>query len=194
MTLTLDAIFSAFERCGARNYGERVTQLEHMLQSAELAVADGAGDALIAAALLHDIGHFEEPEPEDGAAPEIDLAHEVRAARSLATLFAPDVWRPVALHVAAKRYLCAVEPGYLESLSPASLASLKVQGGTFTHGQVERFIALPYAQDALRLRRYDDGAKRPGHRSPPLTDYQPLLERLAADAPRQAGDPEMGDI
>jgi phosphonate degradation associated HDIG domain protein len=182
MNLTLDAIFLAFERHGACSYGERVTQLDHMLQSAELAVADGAHDALVAAGLLHDIGHFEEPEPIDGEQPQIDLAHEVRAARSLSTLFGPDVWRPVALHVAAKRYLCAVEPGYLEALSPASLASLKVQGGTFTSDQVARFIALPYAHEAIRLRRYDDGAKREGWRSPPLSHYRPMLESLTLAA------------
>lgn len=180
MTLNLEAIFSDFDRCGDRSYGEQVSQLEHMLQSAQLAVADGAPDAQVAAALLHDIGHFEEPEPADGADPGTDLAHEVRAARSLATLFGPDVWRPVALHVAAKRYLCAVEPGYLESLSHASLASLKVQGGAFTEAQAARFVALPYAQEALRLRRYDDGAKQPGLATPPLSHYRPLLQGLLA--------------
>jgi phosphonate degradation associated HDIG domain protein len=182
MPLTLDAIFSAFAKHGGLSYGERVSQLEHMLQSAELAVADGASDSLVAAALLHDIGHLEEPEPADPDASQVDLAHEVRAARALATLFAPDVWRPVGLHVAAKRYLCAIEPGYLEGLSPASLASLKLQGGVFTADQVDRFKALPYAQDAIRLRRYDDGAKRPGVQSPPLSHYRPLLEQLSAAA------------
>ena len=143
---------------------------------------------LVAAALLHDIGHFEEPEPANGEPPRDDLAHEVRAARSLSTLFGPDVWRPVALHVAAKRYLCAVEPGYLEALSPASLASLKVQGGTFTSDQAARFIALPYAGEAICLRRYDDGAKREGWRSPPLSHYRALLEGLAAATERGRED------
>lgn len=178
MTLTIDAIFEAFDRHGALNYGERVSQLEHMLQSAELAIADGASDALVAAALLHDIGHFDVPEPEDAENLQADMAHEVVAARSLATLFGPDVWRPVALHVAAKRYLCATEDGYEAGLSPASLGSLKVQGGTFTREQADRFERLPYAQDAIRLRRYDDGAKRAGWKSPPLSTYRSMLEGL----------------
>jgi phosphonate degradation associated HDIG domain protein len=178
MTLTIDGIFDAFERHGASNYGERVSQLEHMLQSAELAMEDGASDALIIAALLHDIGHFEWPEPEDAENLTVDRAHEVIAARALATLFAPEVWRPVALHVAAKRYLCATEPGYLQGLSPASLASLRVQGGAFTAAQAVRFEKTPYAQDAIRLRRYDDGAKRVDYKAKPLSSYRDGMAKL----------------
>ncbi len=55
----IDRIADIFERRGAEAYlGERVTMAEHMLQTATLAQAEGASDALIAAALLHDIGHF----------------------------------------------------------------------------------------------------------------------------------------
>lgn len=178
MSLTLDAIFAAFDRYGSLSYGEKVSQLEHMLQSAELAREDGASDALVAAALLHDIGHFEVPEPEDAENLAADMAHEVVAARALAGLFGVEVWRPVALHVAAKRYLSATEAGYVEGLSPASLASLKVQGGPFTPQQARRFEGLPFAEDAIRLRRYDDGAKRAGWVCSPLSDYRDMLERL----------------
>ena len=38
-------------------YGERVTMLGHALQSAALAAADGAGDEMGLACLLHDLGH-----------------------------------------------------------------------------------------------------------------------------------------
>ena len=186
MPLTLDAIFAGFDRFGALSYGERVSQLEHMLQSAQLAREDGASEALIAAALLHDIGHFEVPEPEDAENLQADMAHEVVAARSLATLFDASVWRPVALHVAAKRYLCATEDGYLDGLSPASLASLKVQGGAFSPAQADRFEGLPFAQDAIRLRRYDDEAKRVGWACPPLSHYRDMLVRLS-EAAKLAG-------
>ena len=47
-----------FARRGAESYlGEPVTMAEHMLQGAWLAEAEGAPDELVAAALLHDIGH-----------------------------------------------------------------------------------------------------------------------------------------
>jgi predicted HD phosphohydrolase len=93
------------------------------------------------------------------------------------------VWRPVGLHVAAKRYLCATSPGYFDQLSAASKKSLIDQGGVFTTDQAERFIAAPYAQDAVRLRTYDDAAKVPGARTPTLESYRELLDRLATSPP-----------
>ena len=173
----LDSLFNAFERLGGEPYGEEVNQLSHMLQAADLAVADGAPDALVAAALLHDIGHFATAAPNRAPVP-----HEALAVDMLRPLFGPEVWRPVGLHVAAKRYLCATEPGYLGRLSAASQKSLLDQGGVFTLAQAERFLAAPFAQDAVRLRTYDDAAKRTEARPPPLASYRGLLERLKASA------------
>jgi gamma-butyrobetaine dioxygenase len=174
----LDTLFDAFDRLGAEPYGEEVSQRSHMLQTAALAVADGAPDALVAAALLHDVGHFAGPP----STPE-PVPHEALGVEWLRPLFGPQVWRPVGLHVAAKRYLCATSPGYLEQLSAASQRSLIEQGGAFTPAQAERFIAAPYAQDAVRLRLYDDAAKVPDAKTPPLDSYRELLERLATSTP-----------
>jgi gamma-butyrobetaine dioxygenase len=170
---SLDALLDAFDRLGDEPYGEEVSQRAHMLQAAALATADGAPDALVAAALLHDVGHF----AARGAGP--PAPHEALGVDWLRPLFGPEVWRPVGLHVAAKRYLCATSPGYVERLSPASQASLVEQGGAFTPDQAERFIAAPYAGDAVRLRLYDDAAKVVGARTPPLDSYRDPLERLA---------------
>jgi gamma-butyrobetaine dioxygenase len=174
----LDALFDAFDRLGAEPYGEEVSQLSHMLQTAALAVVDGAPDALVAAALLHDVGHFAAPPN----APE-PVAHEALGVAWLRPLFGPEVWRPVGLHVAAKRYLCATSPGYLDQLSAASQQSLVEQGGVFTLSQAERFMDAPYAKDAVRLRLYDDAAKVPHAQTPPLDSYRELLGRLATSAP-----------
>jgi len=174
----LDALFEAFDRLGDEAYREDVSQLSHMLQTAALAVADGAPDALVAAALLHDVGHFvPSPSATD------PVPHEALGVDWLRPLFGPEVWRPVGLHVAAKRYLCAASPGYLERLSAASQKSLIEQGGVFTPAEAERFIAAPYAQDSVRLRRYDDAAKVPDARTPRLDSYRELLDRLATSAP-----------
>jgi gamma-butyrobetaine dioxygenase len=175
---SLATLFDAFDRLGDEPYGEDVSQLSHMLQTAALAVADGAPDALVAAALLHDVGHFAAPPPAARPVP-----HEAVGVEWLRPLFGPDVWRPVGLHVAAKRYLCATSPGYLEQLSGASQKSLVEQGGVFTPAQAERFIAAPYAKDAVRLRLYDDAAKVPDAPTPPLASYRELLDRLATSAP-----------
>ncbi len=173
----LHVLFDAFDRLGEEPYGEEVSQLSHMLQTASLAVDDGASDALIAAALLHDVGHF-------AASPgtQAPTAHEVLGAKMLRRLFGPEVWRPVALHVAAKRYLCATSPGYLDRLSAASQTSLVEQGGPFTAAQAARFIAAPYANDAVRLRLYDDAAKATDADPPPLLSYLERLQRLATSA------------
>jgi len=174
----LDALFDAFDRLGGEPYGEAVSQLSHMLQTASLAVADGAPDALVAAALLHDVGHFANPPPEGKTPP----PHEHLGVEMLRPLFGPEVWRPVGLHVAAKRYLCATSPGYLDRLSAASQLSLIEQGGVFTPAEAERFIAAPYAREAVRLRTYDDAAKATNAEPPPLSSYGDLLHRLTTAA------------
>lgn len=179
----IDDMFAMFERYGDRHYGEDVTQREHMLQSAWFAQQDEAPDALVAAALLHDIGQFLD---EAGAAAEArgeDAKHEEAGFSFLRTHFPPEVIQPILLHVAAKRYLCAIEPGYLESLSGASRLSLYLQGGPFSEEQAVEFARHSFAADAVRLRRYDDLGKQRGLDVPLLESYRPLLERLIHPRP-----------
>ncbi len=174
--LSLDDILAAFDRQGDRLYGEEVSQREHALQAARHAAQDGASESLIAAALLHDYGHL--LEPEGAQEPEADARHEALGAALLKTLFGPEVTGPIALHVAAKRYLCATEPGYHDGLSEASRHSLILQGGPFSGSEAARFAARPHAAEAIRLRRYDDLAKVVGAVTPELAAYIPLLSRL----------------
>lgn len=176
-TLTIDRILDDYDRLGCRQYGERVSQSQHALQCAALAVEDGAAESLIVAALLHDYGHLAES-LEDIDRPAADARHEVTGAALLGELFGPAVTRPIALHVAAKRYLCAVEPGYLQALSPASVHSLALQGGPFTTDQAARFERLDGSRDAVRLRRYDDLGKAPDAPTPGFEAYAPMLRRL----------------
>jgi gamma-butyrobetaine dioxygenase len=153
--------------------GESVTQREHALQSALLAESAGAAAPLIVAALLHDIGHILGP-GDDGLPPDDD-EHESAAARWLARWFPTEVTEPIRLHVAAKRYLCAVAPGYLERLSPASQHSLRLQGGVFTLDEATAFAAGLHAEAARQLRQWDDAAKIPGLPTPDPEHYRPLL-------------------
>jgi len=155
----VDELLALYRARGHERYGERVTQLDHALQCASLAAADGAADSLIAAALLHDYGHLLDGRGHMAERDGLDGAHETVGAEALAAWFGPAVTAPIALHVAAKRYLCAAEPGYFEALSPASKLSLELQGGPFAPGDATAFAALPYAQDAVRLRRWDDWGK-----------------------------------
>jgi gamma-butyrobetaine dioxygenase len=167
---TLDGVEALFASASLQAYlGEPVTLAQHMLQAAALAEADHASDALVAAALLHDVGHIF---AHDGT------PHELAAVEWLADQFPMETCDAVRLHVEAKRYLCAVEPGYCDSLSEASRQSLVVQGGPMSAAELERFSRLPYAGAALRLRRWDDAAKDPDAWTPPFEHFRQMLERV----------------
>ncbi len=168
-------------RRGAESYlGEAVSMSGHMLQCARLARSAGASDELVAAALLHDIGHYSNEFPEDALEVGINNFHERAGAALLAGVFPPLVVEPVRLHVAAKRYLCAVEPGYHARLSAASVHTLELQGGAMTTAACREFEKNPYHLEALRLRRWDEEAKVPVRETAPFEDYVELLRGLTS--------------
>jgi phosphonate degradation associated HDIG domain protein len=182
----IDEIFQLFEARGQGAYfGEAVTQTEHALQAAHLAASAGAGDALVCAALLHDVGHLLHGLGEDVADRGVDAGHEGGGAAWLARHFGPAVTEPVRLHVAAKRYLCAIEPAYEAGLSPASRQSLRLQGGPMTAAEAAAFERGPHGADAVALRHWDDGAKIPGLTVPGLQAYRARLEAALREGPRQ---------
>lgn len=180
--LGVDQLVALYEGPHAREcYDESVTELEHALQAATLAVTENADPALVAAALLHDIGHLIVGDlvPID-AALSTDAEHEQVGARYLRTTFGPEVTAPVALHVAAKRYLVAVDDRYASTLSPSSVRSLAVQGGPMTAAEVTAFEANPGWERAVRVRRWDDAAKVAGAPTPEFRSFRDLLVSLAA--------------
>ncbi len=169
----LDAVFAMLETAGRNQYGEEaVSQLQHALQAATLAEAEGAPADLIAAALLHDIGHITDPEFEAAMARGEDRWHENLGADFLSGLFGANVTEPVRMHVPAKRYLCAVDPDYMAKLSPASVKSLNLQGGAFNGNDACAFIAQPHAAAAIRVRRWDDRAKDPNLATADLSHFR----------------------
>ena len=175
----VDFILELFAHQGSTEYmGEAVTMSQHMEQTAACAVSDGAADALLVAALLHDIGHFIGEHPIDALEKGIDNNHEDVGADYLQTHFPATVSEPVRLHVAAKRYLCATDPGYLSRLSAASINSLKVQGGPMNAAEIEIFEANPHHLAAVKLRLYDDDGKVAGLTINPVTSYRETLESL----------------
>jgi len=168
-----------FRRRGAEAYlGEAVSMSEHMLQSASLAERAGAGDVLVAAALLHDIGHFTNEFPDDYIDRGVDNHHETAGAAVLAPFFPAAVTDCVRHHVAAKRYLCATDPAYVDHLSDASKKTLALQGGPMTANEAAAFRALPRLDDILQVRRWDEAAKIAGAATPGFAHYAPLLQRL----------------
>ncbi|MGH8808469.1 MAG: phosphonate degradation HD-domain oxygenase [Noviherbaspirillum sp.] len=180
MMLTIEQICGLFDKGGHRTYaGEPVTQLEHALQSATLAQQAGASAELTCAALLHDLGHLVNDKGDTPTARGIDDLHQYCMLPLLRGLFSPAVLEPIRLHVDAKRYLCAVDFEYLLRLSPDSRRSLHLQGGVFSPDEVTQFGKKPYAEDALKLRRWDDQAKVRSMKTPSLADFVPLMQSCA---------------
>jgi gamma-butyrobetaine dioxygenase len=159
--------------------GEPVSQAEHALQAAWLAERDGAPDSLVISALLHDVGHLVLRTADGVAEQGIDAHHEDAGAAWLAEHFGTDITGPARLHVAAKRYLCAVEPGYLDGLSDASKLSLSLQRGVMSPDEVAEFERDRYHDAAVRLRRWDDEAKVPGLEVPGAEHYRSRVEAAA---------------
>jgi phosphonate degradation associated HDIG domain protein len=176
--LTLPDIEALFARRGHEQYsGEPVTQLQHALQAAALAEAEGADDELVTAALLHDLGHLVHDHGESPTLRGLDDLHQFVAIPFLRGLFSDRVLGAVQAHVDAKRYLCAARPGYLQALSADSQRSLVLQGGVFDAAQAAAFLARPGAAEAVRIRLWDDLAKDPDQITPPLGHFMGRARR-----------------
>jgi phosphonate degradation associated HDIG domain protein len=185
MTSALDReLTELFEGRGRARYGlEAISQLAHALQTADLAERQGERPAMVLAALLHDVGHMIHAMGENPAADGRDDHHEALGAKWLAKRLVPGVSEPVRLHVAAKRYLCATEPGYAARLAPDSILSLSLQGGPMTADEALAFRDIPFADDAVRLRKLDDAAKDPEAVTRPIAHFLRHLPtaRIEAD-------------
>ena len=183
MTAAAELLALYGARGAAAYFGERVSMSEHSLQAAHFARVEAAPEALVLAALLHDVGHLLEAVPDAIEDWTSDAHHEEIGAAWLARRFPREVCEPVRLHVPAKRYLCATDPAYNARLSPASVHTLALQGGPMNAAEVARFAAEPFAQAAVRVRHWDDQGKVAGLATPAFSDYAALIERWAA-APR----------
>jgi phosphonate degradation associated HDIG domain protein len=176
-------LWAIYSSRGAHTYfGEAMTTLEHSLQTAYFAQACKASDALVIAALLHDIGHLIDPATDDIADWKSDARHEVSGGRWLARRFGTDVFEPVRLHVPAKRYLCATDESYCGRLSSASVQTLKLQGGPMSDAEIIAFENERYSRDAVLLRRWDDQGKVAGLATPPFSHYGEIIDRLCRAA------------
>ena len=170
-------ILNLFETNGGSMYGgETVTQLEHALQCAELARQHNASNELITASLLHDIGHLLHDLPDDASDNGIDDMHELLGNKYLQNHFKLAAVEPVKLHVQAKRYLCAVEQGYYETLSEPSKIRLQFQGGIMTEDEVVLFEQNEFYKEAVNLRRWDDLAKDANIVSPAIDTFVNAIE------------------
>jgi len=187
MALQIDQITEIFQSHGAVQYGrEAITQQQHALQCAHLAELAGASPELVAAALLHDLGHLLAADTSTrmpDKAWSVDDVHQYVAIPFLRGVFPVAVLEPIRLHVDAKRYLCCVDESYWEGLSPASRHSLQLQGGVFSREEALAFVSRPFAGDAVALRRWDDLAKNPDASPPGWQHYVKVLQSAACRLP-----------
>jgi len=185
--MNAEAVYSTlaelFDRFGDEQYGEDVTQRQHMLQCAFLAEQDGESDDIVVACLLHDVGHFVGPQDAElkaSGTPDEDFKHEVLGAQFLKPYFGKEITVPIQLHVAAKRYMSAVKEDYFDSLSDASKHSLGLQGGPFTQEQVTGFEQGEYFVNAIKVRYYDDYGKQVGLEIPDFDYYKSRILKLVS--------------
>jgi [1-hydroxy-2-(trimethylamino)ethyl]phosphonate dioxygenase len=172
-----DDIFAIFNSRGSAAYfGEPVSTTEHGLQAAHFAQEEQAPTTLVLAALLHDIGHLVAPTPDDITEWTDDAHHERIGSGWLKRRFGREVSEPVRLHVPAKRYLCATREEYFAKLSPASVLTLRLQGGVMSAAEIAAFETEPFFREALRVREWDDRGKIPGLKTPDLESYRLLIE------------------
>lgn len=179
ITETIEEVYRLLEQLGGEEYfGEAISKLEHAEQAAWHAAQAGADEELILASLLHDIGHLlDHPDSIRDERVGVVNHDEIGERWLLSRGFSRRVAGLVGGHVDAKRYLTAVNPGYLARLSPASIETLKLQGGPMSEADAAEFGEIPELRDVLRLRSWDEMAKDPAWDGPRLASYREMIER-----------------
>ena len=170
----IDKIISNFKNNKSLYIGEKVTMTEHMIQSAMLAEKNKSSSSLICASLLHDYGHFILDNPDKLVNQKEDGKHEDVAYRYLKKYFKKNVVEPIKIHVKAKRYL-ARNQKYYRILSQASKVSLHLQGGVMNEEESEKFEKEKFFDDAIKLRKFDEAAKKIGIKMKNINNYKSLL-------------------
>ena len=173
-------IMGLYEGYGGNEYaGEKVTQLEHMAQAAQLAEEQGYDEEVILAAFLHDIGHISEAAKGDNGMNGFGIVdHEALGADFLRKKgFSKKIARLVESHVEAKRYLTVKDPSYYAQLSEASKKTLEYQGGPMTPEEAEAFEQYPLFQLIVQMRKWDEQAKVEGMPLPDMDHYRRMIFR-----------------
>lgn len=176
---TVEEIIELYRQRGHEQYGEKVTQLQHMVQSANLAEAEGQDEEVILAAFLHDIGHFMGKGGEDHMGEYGVVSHEKLGADYLrAKGFGEKIPALVEGHVAAKRYLTFAHPEYYDRLSEASKQTLIHQGGRMNAEEAAAFKASPYFELSIKMREWDDDGKVPESTEHALEKFRAMMIRF----------------
>ena len=170
----IDQIISSYLNNKSLYIGEKVTITEHMIQTAMLAEKTNCSSSLICSSLLHDYGHFILENPDDLINKKKDGKHEDIGYEFLKKYFVKDVVKPIKYHVKAKRYLVRNKK-YYQILSEASKVSLKLQGGIMNDKEAKEFEGNEFFESSIKLRKFDEGAKKAGLKIKSINEYKNLL-------------------
>ena len=170
----IDQIISSYSNNKSLYIGEKVTITEHMIQTAMLAEKSNSSSSLICSSLLHDYGHFILEKPDDLVSKGKDGKHEDVGYEFLNKYFVKSVVEPIKYHVKAKRYL-AKDEKYYRILSEASKVSLKLQGGIMDDKEAKEFEGNEFFEDSIKLRKFDEGAKKTDLKIKSINEYKNLL-------------------
>ena len=170
----IDQIISSYLNNKSLYIGEKVTITEHMIQTAMLAEKTNCSSSLICSSLLHDYGHFILENPDDLVNKKKDGKHEDVGYEFLKKYFVKDVVKPIKHHVKAKRYLARDEK-YYQLLSEASKISLELQGGIMNDKESKEFESNEFFESSIKLRKFDEGAKKTGLKIKSINEYKNLL-------------------
>ena len=170
----IDKIISNFINNKSLYIGEKITMSEHMIQSAMLAEKSKSNDDLICSCLLHDYGHFIIDDPDELVKNDKDGYHESMGYEYLKSFFKKEIVEPIKYHVLAKRYL-ARNKKYYNLLSDASKISLKLQGGILNKKESNEFEKMPFFKNTIKLRKFDELAKKTNIKIKSINDYKDLL-------------------
>ena len=170
----IDQIISSYSNNKSLYIGEEVTITEHMIQTAMLAEKTNCSSNLICSSLLHDYGHFILENPDDLINKKKDGKHEDIGYEFLKKYFVKDVVKPIKYHVKAKRYLVRNKK-YYQILSEASKVSLKLQGGIMNDKEAKEFEGNEFFESSIKLRKFDEGAKKTGLKIKSINEYKNLL-------------------
>ena len=171
----IDKIISNFKNNNSLYIGENLTIAEHMIQSAMMAEKSKSKDNLVCACLLHDYGHFILDNPDELVRKQQDGKHEDIGYKYLKKFFKKEIVEPIKHHVIAKRYL-ARDKKYFGRLSEASVVSLKLQGGILSSKEARLFEKQEFFKEAIRLRKFDEAAKKIGVKIKDIIQYKDLLK------------------
>ena len=171
----IEKIISNFKNNKSLYIGENVTISEHMIQSAMMAEKSRSKDYFVCSCLLHDYGHFILDDPDELVRKNQDGKHEDIGYEYLRKFFKKEVVEPIKYHVIAKRYL-ARDKKYFGRLSEASVVSLKLQGGILSYREANLFEKQEFFKEAIKLRKFDEAAKKVGVEIKDIIQYKDLLK------------------